>query len=35
MVNYKEICDVILKKTKARGKPVAISLFRETHTRRL
>lgn len=29
MVDYKEICDIILKKTKARGRPVAISLFRE------
>jgi len=30
MVDYKEICDIIMKKTKARGKPVAISLFRDT-----
>lgn len=30
MVDYKEICEIIMKKTKVRGKPVAISLFRDT-----
>lgn len=29
MPDLKEICDIILKKTKTRGKPVAISLFRD------
>jgi len=29
MVDYKHICNVITQKTKARGKPVAISLFRD------
>ncbi len=29
MVDWKEICSVIMKKTKVRGKPVAVSLFRD------
>jgi uncharacterized protein (DUF169 family) len=29
MADWKELCEIILKKTKARGKPVAISLFRD------
>ncbi len=30
MLDLKELCDVIVKKTKVRGRPVAISLFRDT-----
>jgi uncharacterized protein (DUF169 family) len=30
MIDLKELCNVIISKAKVRGKPVAISLFRDT-----
>jgi uncharacterized protein (DUF169 family) len=30
MADWKELCELIMKKTKVRGKPVAISLFRDS-----